>query len=193
MIFNNKSGQSIFEVIIAMAVFALMVAGIASLVLGGFLGLEQGGQQTQGQELAQEGIEAIKSIQDRAWNEICFQQSGLGLQSNLWVLLGEGTSEQIGRFTRLITFEDVCRDQNGNIAVCPADFLDVNAKKVNVNVSWEVRQGVNNFVNQIAYLTNWDAIFWKEDLMLEFSDGVFTNTITSPLGDGDGAVTLSPL
>jgi len=66
---NSQKGQSLLEVIIALAIFALISSALVSLSLGGFVGLEQGGEHMQAQALAQEGIEAVRSIRDRAWNE----------------------------------------------------------------------------------------------------------------------------
>ncbi|MCH8986774.1 type II secretion system protein, partial [Patescibacteria group bacterium] len=72
-----NAGQSILEVIVAMAVFALIGAALVTMVVGSFEGLKQGGEQTQAEALAQEGMEAVRSIRDRAWNEHIYAQSGV--------------------------------------------------------------------------------------------------------------------
>jgi len=155
-------GQSILEVIVAMAIFSLIGAAMATLVVGGFTGLEQGGEYTQAQALAQEGIEAVKSIQAGAWNEIIYSQSGVATSSNQWIFSGEDTSETIGQFTRTITFNDVCRDGSNDITDCPGSYTDVHSKKASVSVSWEIRSGVTNSVQRASYLTNWDSQDWTE-------------------------------
>jgi len=66
---RRDAGQSILEVVVARGVFALIAATLMALAIGGLQGLEQGGEQTQAQALAQEGMEAVRSIRDRAWNE----------------------------------------------------------------------------------------------------------------------------
>lgn len=185
-------GQSLLEVIIAMAVFSLIVAGIASLVLGGFAGLEQGGEQTQAAALAQEALEAVKSIQGRAWNELRYSQSAVALSAGKWVFSGEGTDEQIGQFSRVISFSNVCRNASQDIVECPGVYQDVHSKKIIAVVDWTIRPGIDNFVQAAAYLTNWDSRDWLEDTLVDFNDGNLNGTATSSsLGDGNGAVVLS--
>ena len=105
-----KKGQSILEVIIAMAIFAMVSSAMVSLIVGSFSGLEQGGEHTRAEALAQEGIEAVRSIRDRAWNENTYSTSSVVVSGSEWIFDGEGTTEAIGQFTRTISFEDVCRD-----------------------------------------------------------------------------------
>ena len=73
---NNK-GQSLLEVIVAMAIFALISAAMITLSLGGFTALEQGGEHTEAKALAQEGIEAVRAIRDSAWNELIYTTSSV--------------------------------------------------------------------------------------------------------------------
>ncbi len=159
---NNNRGQSVLEIIIAMAIFVLIASSMISLVLGGNTALEQGGEQTQAEYLAQEAIEAIRSIRDGAWNEIIYNQSAVATSNHKWVFSGEGTDETIGQYTRTITFEDVCRDNLNNIATCPASYTDIYTKKISVVIEWTVRQGITNSVEQTTYLTNWDSIDWLQ-------------------------------
>ncbi len=191
--FSKQGGQSLLEVIIALAIFSLVGAAMVSLVIGGFTGLEQGGEHTQAEALTQEGIEAVRSIRDSAWNEVAYDQSKVEISGNEWIFSGEGTTEDIGQYTRIITIDDVCRDGFDEITSCPGAYTDVHSKKVIVSVSWRVRPGITNSVQRIAYLTNWDSKEWIEDTLADFNDGTFNDTAVSVmLGDGDGAVTLEP-
>lgn len=190
---RSQSGQSILEVIIALAIFGLIAAALASLSVGGLVGLEQGGEQTQAEALAQEGIEAIRSIRDGAWNENVYTTSSVAISGGEWVFSGEGTTETIGKFTRTISFKDVCRDASDDIAPCPSTYTDVHSKEATVAISWETRPGVTNIVQKIAYITNWDSRDRLEDVTADFADGTFTTTTSTTLGDGDGAVTLEEL
>jgi len=167
---NTKKchGQSIVELIIAIAIFSLISAAITTMVVGSFTGLTRGGEQTQAEALAREGIEAVRSIKDRAWNENVYSTSSVSVNSNQWNFDGEGSTETIGKFTRVISFEDVCRDVSNNIVDCPGDYLDVQSKKVTVVVSWEVREGVLNTVRHSSYVTNWDS---KEWIQTDWSGG----------------------
>ena len=71
---KNKKGQSLLEVIIAVAVFGLVAATILNFTLGGSQTLLLGGQETKAESLAQQGIEAVRAIRDSAWNELVYSQ-----------------------------------------------------------------------------------------------------------------------
>ena len=156
----NQKGQSLLEIIVALAIFALVGSLMAPFIVKSFVGLERGGEQTQAEALAQEGIEAVRSIRDNAWNEIFYNQSATVVGSGKWTLNGEGTTEEIGQFTRVITFDNVCRDTLHEIVSCPGNYTDVHSKKITVTVDWEPMIGVTNFVQQTTYLTNWDSQEW---------------------------------
>jgi type II secretory pathway pseudopilin PulG len=183
---SYNEGQSLIEVLLALAIFALVAASLISLVVGGFVALEQGGEQTQAEALAQEGVEAVRSIRDRAWNENVFDTSSVVINVSQWEFLGEGTTETIDQFTRVIDFFDVCRDASNEIVTCPGLYNDVHSKQAVVTVTWEIRPGVSNTVRKEAYITNWDTFDWLEDTLGDFNDGTLINTVTSTVyGDGD--------
>jgi len=175
-----NAGQSILEVIVAMAIFSLIGAAMVTMVLGGFAGLEQGGEHTQAEALAQEGIEAVRSIRDGAWNENIYSTSSVATSSGQWVFSGEGTTETIGQFTRTISFNDVCRDSSNDITTCPGSYTDVQSKEVVVSVDWEIRSGVTNSVQRIGYLTNWDSQDWTQT---DWTGQSGTNIDTSTAGE----------
>lgn len=186
-----QHGQSILEAILAMAIFAFMAMTMVALAVGGFTAIEQGSKQSEAEFLAEEGVEAVRAIRDRAWNENIYTTSSVGITGSQWVFSGEGTTETIGQFVRKISFESVCRDVNSDIAPCPALYTDVHGKKAVVTVSWDIRAGVSNTVRRETYITNWDTFDWREDVSADFSDGTFLNTeVSGTLGDGDGAVVL---
>ena len=174
------------EVIVAVAVFSLIASAMAVMVLGGSSALIQGGQQTEAEYLAQQGIEIARSIRDQAWNNMIFNQSSVSTSSEQWVFDGEGTNQTIGKYTRIISFSDVCRDSSDEITTCPGVYTDLHAKKVTVDVSWEVRNGISNTVQQIAYLTNWDSQDWTQT---DWSGGIGTSTSTEYQSDGGFIVT----
>jgi type II secretory pathway pseudopilin PulG len=159
---NNCRGQSLLEVIIAMTVFSLISLSIISLTLGSFEGLQKGGEETLAHGLAEEAIEAVRSVRDGAWNDLINNPAVAAISGGQWVLNG-GVSELInGKFTRTILFNDVCRDGSGGIVACPGAYTDVQSKKVDVNVDWSPRPGITNTVQKTAYLTNWDSSDWTQ-------------------------------
>lgn len=158
----NNSGQSLLEVILALAIFSLIASAMVTMVTGNFVALNQGGEQTEAESLAQEAIEAIRSIRDGAWNELIYTTSSASISAGQWVFDGEGTTETIGKYARTISFDDVCRDSNDDIASCPSIYTDVQTKKITATVSWDTGTGKQNSVQQITYLTNWDSQEWAQ-------------------------------
>ncbi|MFC1701098.1 hypothetical protein ACFLZ0_03120, partial [Patescibacteria group bacterium] len=186
-----QTGQGLIEVMLAITIFGLMASVLISMATASFQGLEQGGEQTQAIALAQEGIEAVRAIRDRAWNENTYDQSAVEINGNEWIFSGEGTTETIGQFTRTISFADVCRDSSNEITACPGSYIDVHSKEIIVIVEWTIRDGITNYVQKREYITNWDSADWTEDITDDFIDGTFNDTENSTtLGDGDGAVIL---
>ncbi|MBU2542735.1 prepilin-type N-terminal cleavage/methylation domain-containing protein, partial [Patescibacteria group bacterium] len=200
MVGINNKGQSLLEVIVAMAIFALISAAMVSLSLGGLSALEQGGEQTQAEALAQEGVEAVRAIRDSAWNKLVYATSSVSINGSEWEFTGEDTTETIGQYTRTISFADVCRDLSDDIVDCPGSYTDLHSKKVTVIVDWEIRPGVNNSVQKITYLTNWDSINWIQtdwsggDGQSIWSDATRYDSDDSNLDYGDsGEIKLASL
>ena len=131
MIFKaEQRGQSILEVIIAMAIFGLVAASLLGFIMGGDQALLLGGDQTKAEALAQEGIEAVRSIWDNAWNELVYSQSAINSSTGHWILNGENTTETIGKFVRTISFSDVCRSNLNQIVDRPGDYIDIQSTKI---------------------------------------------------------------
>ncbi len=164
-------GQSMVEIVIALAFFVLIIASLTSLILGSFSFLERGEQFTKAQALVQEGIEAVRAIRDRAWNDLVYNRSAVAAAGNQWILAGEGTTEQIGKFTRYIDFLPIYRGKDGNIvsSTTPDSYLDVLSREIIAGISWEIRDGVNNTTERRVYLSNWRARKW---LQADWSSGV---------------------
>lgn len=160
-IFEDQ-GFSLIEVILAFTIFVLIV----TTLIGSFIYAQQStavsGLRARAVLLAEEGVEAVRSIRDDAWNEIRFDQSGIDRSSNQWELTGEGSTETIEPFTRVITFQEVCRNAAGSIAECPADYTDIHTIKVHVEVSWEYREGFAQSVVREAFLVNWRSSDWVQ-------------------------------
>ena len=183
--FNNKyqvsnidlqKGQSILEVIIAMAIFSLIAIVMVSLVTGSFLGLIQGGKHTEAEFLSQEGIEAVRSLKDSDWDLISgYTATGIEVSGSNWTMKGEGTNDAINDFVRTIYFNDVYRDDNYEIVSSAAvgALLDVRTKEVKSEVVWSPRGTITNIVNQISYLTNWEDVNEATCLRISTSTSCF--------------------
>jgi prepilin-type N-terminal cleavage/methylation domain-containing protein len=158
----NQKGQSLIEIIVAMAIFGIISAAMVSMAVGGVNVVEQGAEQMEAQAFAEEGLEAVRSIRDRAWNESIYAQSGVSVSGGDWVFDGEATTDVTGQFTRTISFADVCRDGSDNVATCPASYTDAHTQQVTSRVAWTTGTGSANTVERIGLLTNWDSRDWEQ-------------------------------
>jgi type II secretory pathway pseudopilin PulG len=158
------AGQSVLSMIVALGIFALLAASLVSLVLGSFNNLNRARELVVADGLAQEGVEAVRAIRDRAWNELIYNQSTVATSSGRWILLGEGVNEKIDKFNRSIEFFPVYRDGDGEIvaASAPGAYEDVLSRQVKVNLSWENELGGTNNVERRFYLTAWRAKWWSQ-------------------------------
>lgn len=190
---THTHGQSVLEVIIAIGIFALMGSAVTSMLLGGIIAIGQSGDESEATVYVREALEAVRSIRDGAWNELMYTTAQVALSAGEWILVNNPAPQAIGKYSRTITFLDVCRNASNVIVTCGSggDTLDLHSKQVRASVSWDTRPGVTNTVSESMYLTNWDSREWTEDTTAHFSDGTFTNTeVSLTAGDGDGAVLL---
>jgi Tfp pilus assembly protein PilV len=160
--FRCHAGTSLIEVIIAMAIFGLIAASLVSMSIGGIDTTMQAGEQTEAEVLAQKGLEAVRAIRDQAWNYMTFNTSTVSTSTGSWYFDGEGTTETIGKYTRTISFENVCRDGSEEITVCPGTYTDVHTKLVTVAVDWTTANNTTSTVERVAYITNWDSQDWTQ-------------------------------
>ena len=158
---KDKNGQALIEILLAMAIFALIATGLFSALSGGFSGDQQASEYNEALAFAQDGMEVARNIRDRAWNEFLFSESGVSATSGSWIFTGEGTTDKQGQLVRTIAFDDVCRDIQGNISACPGDVEDVHSKRVRVAVSWPRQNGTSS-IEIASYLTNWDSRNWVQ-------------------------------
>ena len=147
--FKNQIGISILEIVIAFGVFLIFVVTLGSQLLGGSSLMAREKEFILAGALADEGVEAVRMIARNNWDSLIYDKSEIGTSSNNWVLLGEETSGQIGRFSRQILFFSVYRDSfNNQVAISHTEaVLDQNTKRIEVNVSWQIQN------NKVSTLT----------------------------------------
>lgn len=159
---HKQQGQTLMESIIALAIFSLIAAALASLLLGGSSGSLEGSERTHADALAQEGLEAVRSIRDRGWNELAYSASGVSAVGGEWVLDGEGTSDSEPPFTRQILKTAVCRSAGGDITICPGAATDPDTFYITSRVTWQSSGGASLTHSRSSYITNWDSKLWTQ-------------------------------
>ncbi len=158
----NKKGQSLLEVILAIMIFGLLCSALVTMSLGGFVSLKQGGEYTEAEAYAQQGVEGIRAIQGSAWNKLTVTSTAVTSTGNVWSFVGENTSSTLGIYSRSIVFANVCRDVSNSIITCPGSYTDLNTKQATVTVTWLSTRNAVNTIQKITYLTNWNSRDWAQ-------------------------------
>ncbi len=153
----NTSGQSIIEIVVALGIFAVIAGTMVSSLLGGLAIAQRSGEYLAAGGLAQEGLEAVAAIRNRGWDELSYGRSAVTSDSNYWEFAGEGTTDNIDGYTRVIDFLPVYRDSDGNLADAaqPGTVLDTESREVRATVSWKTETGGEDTISYTTYLTNW--------------------------------------
>jgi len=140
-------GQSLIELLIALGIFVVMVSVVAFLLIDSYISNLQASQNSKAIFLAEEGMEAARSIRDNSWDNLTAGPHGLTISENNWIFQGEleDISDKLPQGKRVITIGDIDEDR----------------KKVTSKVSWQVAQKENK-IELITYLTD-----WQEEIEIE--------------------------
>ena len=150
------SGFGLVEVLVGAAIMSIVLFGVMAVFQSSVRISQINVSKTQASFLAEEAVEVVRILRDVAWT------------SNISALT-EGTPyylEFIGgtwnttitpslidnEFTRTVTFDDVYRDENDDIAT--SGTLDDGTRKITVDVTWGsgVRAGAVQVVTYISDL-----------------------------------------
>lgn len=139
-----QKGQSLIELLVAMAVFVLALSTISFLIIDSYVSNRAGRERTQATFLAEEGLEAAKSIRDNNWANLDDLSDGsyrIAVSGNNWIFQ-ESEEDITGQL----------RDGKRKIII---DTIGPDRKKITSKVTWELTAGRPQEVNLVTYLTNW--------------------------------------
>lgn len=144
---------TILEVIIAVAIFSLLVGGVTRLYLGAIKNNLRDSDQFKAEMYLQQGLEAARAIRDYNFSSLVNGTYGLSRTGNYWTF--SGSSDINDGFTRTVTVSDVIRDSNCNIA--ETGIADPNSKKIITTINWSDQNGNPASVFATEYFTNWNS------------------------------------
>lgn len=149
-------GLALIEIVVVVAIIGLTVFSLYELVVLSRATTSRELHRVQALSLAQEGLEATRTIRDQGWSStIANLTSGatyyVTLSGSTWQLTSTNPGPINGLFTRMLVFADVTRDNSGNIS--GSGSLDENTRKVTTTVTWEER-GNNRSLELATYITN---------------------------------------
>ncbi len=132
----NERGATLVEFLVAMVVFVAAASTISTLFFNAYSGSRQSIERTEAVFLAQEGMEAIRSIRDSDFAQLVVGTHGLALNSQ-WALAG--AYDEVGKFKREIEISQV------------EDGL----KKAEAHVSWDITPQREGSVSLVEYFAEW--------------------------------------
>ena len=141
-----KKGMGLVEVLVAVFIFTII---LSSLVLVSNMYLSGAGDNlrlTQAAYLAEEGIEAVKTIRDKSWLDIFnlnveqIYYLNFNTASSTWQ--ATTTEEYIDNFSRSFILKGVVRDGDGDILDSGTPNLNDKTRKLIVSISWLGKTGI---------------------------------------------------
>lgn len=134
----SQNGFSLVEVILAGAVFALLVTTLVGAYLYGQESTMLAGNRARATLLAEEGLEASRNIRDSSYANLTAGTHGLAISSNQWGF--SGTSDVTDSFfTRQVVISSI----------------DTNRKNVTSTVTWQQNPSRTGSVSLVTRFTNW--------------------------------------
>ncbi len=129
-----KPAFSLIEVLLSVALFALIVSGLTGAIIYVDQTAVLAGQQSRAVFLAEEGIEAVRNIKAAGFNNLQDGNYGLTVQNGVWAF--SGSPDTTGMFTRKITITTI------NSAV----------KEVTATVTWRQNLQRNGSISIVTRL-----------------------------------------
>lgn len=177
----KEKGQSLIELLMAMALCAILIPALLTAMMSTREGRAQQEQRTAAIAILRGDYEAVKSVKENSWTD--FAKNGIyhmAIVDNFWKL--ESGAINIDGFNRSILISDVYRDVSGNI-VTTGGNLDPSTKKVMITISWGTPRA--SAIDLPIYLTRYKSLLYKETLEAEFNQGIKTKVVVTKTDDGE--------
>ncbi len=183
--FQSSRGQSLVEVLLAMAIASFVLPALLTGLISGREGKAQQIQRQQAVGLLTQAVEAVRSVREKGWSG--FAQDGtyhLESVSGSWSLVPD--PETNSGYTKSVAISPVQRGVTGAI-VLSGGTVDPSTKKVVTRVSWLTPRASS--VESEMYLTRYlDNATFTQTSLADFTGGTLLSTsVTNTAG---GEVTL---
>ena len=135
---RKRSGFSLLELILAIAIFSVSSIAIAVILIDTNLSTKLNLERTEALLYAREGLEAAQSIKNNIWSDLADGNHGLDASSSPWAF--HGLSDIIkDKYTRVINVESESSS----------------TKDVSVNISWALTPSRIASTTLMTVMTNW--------------------------------------
>jgi len=156
---RQQLGLSLVEAILAIAIFAILVSGLAGSLVYGQFNTSLAGARDRATFVAEEGLEAVRSIRDDNFSNLSDGTHGLTVSENQWTF--SGSSDTTDVFTRAIIISSV----------------DTYTKNITSTVTWDQTNERSGSISLTTYLTDWQRTVISNTCQthcqsLGYSDGI---------------------
>lgn len=185
------SGFGLVEIVV---ITAVVTAAFASFLEAGILAARLMRTEKENLEatlLAQESMEAARSLRDESWNNnIAALSNSVSyypvLENSKWKLATVSPGPINNKYTRYVVFNDVYRDAQDRIT--PSGTLDSGTKKLTARVAWGSKQKelvtyLTDFQGSLSLPQESKAVFFEDAI----TDGDLGNFPSASSGGGDPA------
>jgi len=149
----RQRGFSILELIIALALFMMVLAMLGSYASFSLAKMASGQAFIEAEALNQEGQAIVELVARRDWSSVNSSINALGYSAGEWQLLS-APPEQIGVYQRKLDLSPVCRDAGQLLVDCSAGVIDPNTYLLGVVIDWSDWLGAHE-VRHETYIANW--------------------------------------
>lgn len=171
------------EIVVVMGLLAIFLPALTDFVVSTYSSFIQSEAIAEANFLAQEYLEAARSIREDSWQNLANGAYKISANSNgKWILTADPVGETVGNFTRKIVISDVCRDSSDALVACGVS--DPSSKKMVVTVSWSqpISRSVSYTIYSTRYLNNNKFIHTTQ---AEFDAGTKNNVVTTNNSGGE--------
>ena len=149
---KNHKGFGLIEILIVGAVIGIGFVGLVAFLISSASTTFQITRNTEAAALAEEGMEAVRSMRDESWSLVSTAGTYYPeISVDKWTLVSTDPGLINGLYTRTVVIDNVNRDTNDDIA--SSGTLDPNTKRVTVTVTWQENQKAEDVTIE-TYITN---------------------------------------
>ncbi|MDP1743575.1 MAG: prepilin-type N-terminal cleavage/methylation domain-containing protein [Candidatus Amesbacteria bacterium] len=177
-----RKGQSLIELLIAMALAAVLIPAFMTGIMTTREGRAQQPQRATANAYLREAQEAVRQVRENGWST--FAVNGTFhpvVASGAWTLVSGNETTSDG-FVRSIDIADAKRDGSGNLA--DSGTVDPSTKKITIAVAWNLpyQSQVTNELYVTRYLDN---LVYTETTEAQFNAGVKSGTNVTNTAGGE--------
>jgi len=177
----NNQGQLLVELLIALAMMAILIPAVTAGFIASRQGKAQERQRLEATALAREASEAVRIVRDGGWSNIATNGTyHPEITGTTWILASGPVS--VNGYTESVTIADVRRDGTEKI-VESGGTVDPSTKKVTVTVSWGTP--IPSSVSHSFYITRLTNLSWIQTTQTDFDAGTKNGVVSTNTWGGE--------